>query len=83
LRVLVNLFLAKLVDEKYNDKDLKFYWKGFAYDNYYDFVDRLQNLYQVGMDEFLKEDVTYISNEDIDRAFWTVKNQRNATKEHL
>jgi len=40
---------------------------------------RLQNLYQVGMDEFLKEDVTYISNEDIDRAFWTVKNQRNAT----
>jgi len=62
-----------LVDEKENKNDLKFYWKGIAYDNYYDFVDRLQNLYQVGMEEFLKEEVTYISNEEIDSAFWTVQ----------
>jgi len=79
--VLVNLFLAKIVDEKHNRDDLKFYWKGIAYDNYFDFVDRLQNLYRTGMGEFLKEEVAYISNEQIDKAFWTVKGEKNATKE--
>ena len=29
---LVNLFLCKLVDETENPKELKFYWKGVAYD---------------------------------------------------
>ncbi len=81
--VLVNLFLAKIVDEEHNRDDLKFYWKGIAYDNYFDFVDRLQNLYQIGMDEFLKEDVTYISNEEIDSAFWAIKGDENAIKETI
>ncbi len=81
--VLVNLFLAKIVDEEENKNDLKFYWKGVAYDNYFDFIDRLQQLYQVGMHKFLKEDVMYISNEQIDNAFWTVKNKRNATKQQI
>ena len=53
--VLVNLFLCKLVDEEDNETDLKFYWKGIAYDNYFDFVDRLQDLYQKGMRRFLGE----------------------------
>ncbi len=80
--VLVNLFLAKIVDEEHNKDDLKFYWKGIAYDNYYDFVDRLQNLYRIGMAEFLKEDVTYISNKDIDEAFWAIQgSSSNVTKE--
>ena len=42
--VLVNLFLCKIVDEIENQDDLKFYWKGIAYDNYFDLVDRLQSL---------------------------------------
>ena len=79
--VLVNLFLSKLVDEEENQIDLKFYWKGMTYDNYFDFVDRLQNLYQKGMRKFLNEEISYISNEQIDNAFWTVKNKRNATKQ--
>ena len=78
--VLVNLFLCKIVDEGENKDDLKFYWKGIAYDNYFDFVDRLQDLYQRGMGKFLNEEISYISNEQIDSAFWTVKNRRNATK---
>ena len=78
--VLVNLFLCKLVDEEENQIDLQFYWKGMTYDNYFDFVDRLQNLYQKGMRKFLNEKISYISNEEIDDAFWTVKNKRNATK---
>ena len=45
--VLVNLFLAKIVDEEENKNNLEFYWKGVAYDNYYDFIDRLQRLYHI------------------------------------
>ena len=81
--VLVNLFLSKLVDEEENQIDLKFYWKGMTYDNYFDFVDRLQDLYQKGMRKFLNEEISYISNEQIDNAFWTIKNKRNATKQQI
>ena len=81
--VLVNLFLCKLVDEEDNEADLKFYWKGIAYDNYFDFVDRLQDLYQKGMSRFLDEKISYISNEQIDAAFWTVRNRPNATKQQI
>ncbi len=81
--VLVNLFLSKIVDEQENQSDLQFYWKGLAYDNYFDFVDRLQNLYRRGMDKFLAEEITYISNEQIDSAFWAVKNDKNATKKQI
>ncbi len=81
--VLVNLFLCKIVDEGDNTTDLKFYWKGIAYDNYFDFVDRLQDLYQKGMRKFLNEEISYISNEQIDNAFWAVKNKRNATKKQI
>ena len=54
--VLVNLFLCKLVDEEDNKTDLQFSWKGIAYDNYFDFVDRLQNLYKTGMNKYLGKD---------------------------
>lgn len=81
--VLVNLFLAKIVDEEENKNNLEFYWKGVAHDNYYDFIDRLQRLYQIGMRKFLKDDVMYISNDQIDGAFWTVKNKKNATKKQI
>lgn len=81
--VLVNLFLCKLVDEEENRDNLKFYWNGPASDNYFDFVDRLQNLYQRGMHKFLNEEISYISREQIDAAFWPVKNGRNATKKQI
>ena len=54
-----------------------------TYDTYFDFVDRLQDLYQKGMYKFLNEEISYISNEQIDDAFWTVKNKRNATKRQI
>ncbi|MDE0482118.1 MAG: N-6 DNA methylase [Candidatus Poribacteria bacterium] len=81
--VLVNLFLCKLVDEEDNKTDLQFSWKGIAYDNYFDFVDRLQNLYQIGMNKYLGKTISYISNEQIDNAFWTVRNDPNATKKQI
>lgn len=81
--VLVNLFVCKIVDELENPDDLKFYWKGIAYDNYYDLVDRLQSLYKTGMQRFLSQDIVYVSNEDIEKAFWPVKKKRSAVKEEI
>lgn len=66
---LVNLFLAKIVDEEQNQDDLKFNWKGVAHDTYFDLVDRLQRLYQVGMEKFLNERVSYVAEQDIEDAF--------------
>lgn len=77
---LVNLFLCKVVDEKVNPENLKVYWKGAASDNHYDLQDRLQQLYQIGMKEFLDEDVTYISEETLNDAFCLFKNQKDETK---
>ena len=71
------------MDEEENKDNLKFYWNGPASDNYFDFVDRLQNLYQRGMRKFLNEEISYISREQIDQAFWPVKNDRNATKKQI
>lgn len=66
---LVNLFLAKIVDEEQNKEDLMFDWKGVAQDTYFDLVDRLQKLYQVGMEKFLDEKVSYVAEKDIEDAF--------------
>lgn len=76
---LVNLFLCKIVDEKNNPKDLQFYWKGMAYDSYFDLQDRIQSLYKKGMMNFLKEEVTYIDNDQIDNAFRYHKVDPDAT----
>ncbi|MGI5869908.1 MAG: N-6 DNA methylase [Kiritimatiellia bacterium] len=75
---LVNLFLAKIVDEKENPEALKFFWKGSAYDDVFSLIDRLQYLYKLGMEKFLRETVTYIDNNDIEKAFRLFK--KDATK---
>ena len=80
---LVNLFLCKIVDEKKNPNNLKFYWKGITIDSYFDLQDRLQLLYKSGMKEFLGEDVTYIDNAAIDNAFHYFKQKPDATKETI
>lgn len=80
---LVNLFLCKIVDEKHNPDDLQFYWRGFAFDSYFDLIDRLQRLYRDGMREFLKEEVTYIDNETIRDAFKFFKKDPDATRDKI
>ena len=80
---LVNLFLCKIVDETNNPNELKFYWKGIAYDSYFDLQDRLQKLYQEGMKRFLGEEVTYIDNDAIENAFRFFKNDPDATRETI
>ncbi len=80
---LVNLFLAKIVDETTNAEELLFYWKGAAYDDYFNFQDRLQKMYKEGMQKFLGETVTYIDNKQIAETFHLFKNDPDATKEKV
>ena len=78
---LVNIFLAKIVDEIQHPNGLKFNWKGIAYDDYYQLQDRLQRLYKDGMQKFLNEEVTYIDDSQINNAFRLFKNDLDATKD--
>ena len=80
---LVNLFLAKVVDETNNPENLHFFWKGTAYDDDFSLQDRLQRLYRDGMKKFLGEEVTYIENSEIDKAFRWVVNDIDATKKTI
>ncbi|MBR3582735.1 MAG: N-6 DNA methylase [Kiritimatiellae bacterium] len=80
---LVNLFLAKVVDETENPQDLKFYWKGIAYDDAFSLQDRLQYLYMVGMKKFLGETVTYIDEAQVKKAFRRFENDPDATKDAI
>lgn len=80
---LVNLFLAKVVDEMQNDKALQFYWRGAAQDDYYSLQDRLQKMYSRGMKDFLGEEVTYIDNQQIEDSFHRFRNDPDATKQKV
>lgn len=77
---LVNLFLAKIVDETSNPDSLQFCWKGAAYDDYYSLQDRLQKLYKTGMEKFLGEEVAYVDQNQVSEAFHLFKNDPDATK---
>lgn len=81
---LLNLLLAKVVDEKQSEqtgRPLDFYWRGIAFDDKKALVDRLQRLYRDGMRDYLKEDVTYIDKNDVDNAFVLFKNDKDATRD--
>ncbi len=80
---LINIFLAKIVDEIQHPNNLKFNWKGIAFDDYYQLQDRLQKLYKDGMQKFLNEEVTYIDNKQILDTFKLFKNDPDATKDKV
>jgi len=80
---LVNLFLAKIVDEEINKDDLQFGWKGTAHDDYYRFQDRLQRLYKIGMEDYLNEIVTYVDDSDVEEAFNLHKFEPDVIKEKI
>lgn len=77
---LVNLLLCKLVDETLNPQELKFYWKGVAYDSHFDLFDRLQHLYKDGMGKFLGEPITYIDREAVRNAMRFIRQNPDATQ---
>lgn len=61
---LVALFICKLADEidKGDDDEVEFQYKQGT-DTYETLQDRLQRLHKTGMEEFLKEDIFYISDD--------------------
>ncbi len=81
--ILVNLFLLKIVDETRHGQELQFMWKGAAFDDFYNFQDRLQKMYQIGMKDYLNEEVTYIDNATIEETFNIQKNDPDAIKEKI
>lgn len=66
---LVNLFLAKIIDERYHSDELQLLWKGAAYDDYFSLQDRLINLYKRGMKEFFDDEVASVENAEIENVF--------------
>lgn len=77
---LINLFLCKLVDETENSQELKFYWKGVAFDTHFNLLDRLQQLYQRGMGKFLGETITYIDEGAVKSAMRHIRANPDATQ---
>lgn len=69
LNKLMNLLLCKITDELENKDDLAFFWKGYNADTPFELVDRLQNLYKIGMQKYLNQSITYHSIDSIDKAF--------------
>lgn len=80
---LVNLFLSKIIDEKYNGAQLKFLWKGASCDDVFSLQDRLNVLYRQGMKEFFGDDVTYVDKEEIEDAFRFLTSKADAGKETI
>lgn len=78
--VLIALFICKLVDEKLtDDKDeVSFQFRDGA-DTYETFQDRLQKLYADGMEQFMKEPITYVPLKRVDELLGQIgKIRRNA-----
>lgn len=63
---LVNLFLCKIYDENHNQEALHFCFRGNASDSIEEMQDRLMLLYKEAMREFLNEEITYVSDKQID-----------------
>lgn len=85
--ILIDLFLCKIIDEKNMQKgksdELKFYWKGFAYDNPLDYCDRLLKLYAQGKKELFEVDVVNISQGSIEQIFKRNKRHMGSLKDDL
>lgn len=79
---LVNLFLCKIYDENHNKEILNFCYRGNASDSIEAMQDRLMLLYKKAMKEFLGEEITYISDEQINEQFSDFKRQKIKAK-HL
>lgn len=81
---LIALFICKLVDEitKGEDDEVDFQYRHRA-DSYESLQDRLQRLYTQGMNEFMHEDITYVSSDYPEWLFsnYTSQNREEAIKD--
>lgn len=80
---LVNLFLAKIVDETNNPEELTFQWKGASYDDYFSLQDRLTVLYREGMRKFFNDEVSYVEDKKIDEAFKFLTSKADIARDQI
>ena len=80
---LVNLFLAKIVDETNNPEELTFQWKGASYDDYFSLQDRLTILYREGMKNFFDDEVSYVEDKKIDEAFRFLTSKADIARDQI
>lgn len=80
---LVNLFLAKIVDETNNPEELAFQWKGASYDDYFSLQDRLTILYREGMRNFFDDEVSYVEDKKIDEAFKFLTSKADMARDQI
>ncbi|MCR2060849.1 N-6 DNA methylase [Campylobacter helveticus] len=81
--ILVDLFLCKIVDERANPNNLQFYYKGLMYDSAFDYVDRLLNLYEIGIKDLFDKRVVNFKKGEIDKIFDKHKRRKNGLKADL
>lgn len=68
-----NLFLCKIVDEDSvlcDDDEMHFQWKNG--ENAKDVLSRLNDLYKIGMNDYLRLDIADVSDEDVERVLNTI-----------
>jgi len=66
---IISLFLCKIVDEtKTANEELSFQYKN-GIDDIYSMQDKLLNLFHIGMKDYLKEEITYIKESEIEEDF--------------
>ena len=81
LRYWSTCFYANWLTKRKTENNLQFYWNGPALliITLISLID-CKTFTKEGMRKFLNEEISYISREQIDGAFWAVKNDTNATK---
>lgn len=77
---LVNLFLCKIYDETHNKENLQFCYRGVMADSFEAMQERLMKLYEDAMKEYLNEEITYVSDEQIDEQFSDCKRNKIKTQ---
>ncbi len=77
---LVNLFLCKIYDETHHKDNLHFCFRGVTNDSFEAMQDRLMSLYRNAMREFLNEEITYVSDEQIREQFSDFRRNKIKTK---
>lgn len=81
---LIALFICKLVDEyEKSDEDIVDFQYRLGSDTYEDLQDRLQLLHKKGMEEFMKEEMFYVSSAYPEELFrtYTKENRRKAIED--
>lgn len=81
--ILVDLFVCKIVDEKYNSDNLQFYYKGITRDNPFDYCDRLLDLYEKGASELFDKKVINHKISEIETIFKKYKRYMGKLKDEI